>query len=132
MALIMLVGGSDSSRARASAVLEAHGYEVEQSHAVSEASSRLMTLSPALVVVDTLMSDGDPIACVRALRRRVGVAVIVCDRHRGRSRAVEALEAGADDYLDELCSSEELALRVAAILRRYRGNQVEASGPMQR
>ena len=123
----MLIGGYRASNAAASEVLRAHGYEVEQCRTLSDASTKLEIRSPALVVVDTLVADGDPIAFVRKLRKKSAVPIIVCDRGVEQLHGVEAFEAGADDYVGGSCSCEELALRVHAILGRSGSDQVVAS-----
>jgi len=123
----MLIGGYRALRAASSEVLNAHGYQVEECRTLSDASRRLRALSPALVVLDTLVGDGDPIEFVPNLRQSSTVPVIVRNFQREHEFGVKAFEAGADDYVGESCSYEELALRVQAILGRHGGNRVLAS-----
>ena len=93
---------------------------------------KLKTLSPALIVVDTLVADGDRIGFVRDLRKRSDMAIIVRDRDAEHVHGVQAFQAGADDCVGEGCSCEEVALRVHAILGRSRGDRVVASTSIQR
>jgi two-component system OmpR family response regulator len=72
-----------------------------------------------VVVLDRLMPDGDGISVLTALRGRgsqVPVLMLTAlDTIRNR---VEGLEAGADDYLVKPFDMEELAARLAALVRR--------------
>jgi DNA-binding response OmpR family regulator len=131
VALIMLVGGYRALSTAASEVLKGHGYQVAECRTLSDAWKALRTLSPALIVVNTPMVDGDPIGFVRDLRKRSVVSVIVCDRDAERRWGVQAFEAGADDYVGESCSCEELALRIDAILGRFKSDRVAVSTSIQ-
>lgn len=128
MSVIMLVGGYQALRAAAAESLAAHGYDVHECSTVAEARRELGSAPPAMVVVDTVLPDGDGITFVREIKRTPSVLVIVCDRggHKG-NRALRAFQAGADDYVTGSCSTEELALRVRAILERYQARSSEGA-----
>lgn len=79
-----------------------------------EASSR----QPDLLVVDLGLPDGDGVDLIRDLRTWSTVPVIVLSARTSEHDKVEALDAGADDYLVKPFSSIELLARVRAQLRR--------------
>ena len=85
----------------------------------------------SLLVADTLVGGGDPFSFLRDLRKRLSVPIIVHDRDADHRHGVEVVEAGADDYVNESCSCEELGLRARAILGRFRGDQAVASTSVQ-
>ena len=99
------------------ATLEAHGHRVVDvgtgKGALLQAASRV----PDLVLLDLGLPDMDGMDVVRKLREWSKVPVIVVSA-RGRERdKVEALDAGADDYLTKPFGVEELLARVRVALR---------------
>jgi len=120
----MIIGGHGTWSAAAAEILRRYGYTTEECRTLSIASAKLKTLSPVLLVVDTQLSDGDPLDFIRDLRKRSSVPIIVCDRDARLVEGAGAFEAGADDYVSRSCSCEELAWRARGILARLRGDRV--------
>ena len=76
------------------------------------------TRKPDLVIVDLGLPDGDGVDLIRDLRAWSGVPVIVLSARTDESDKVEALDAGADDYLTKPFGVAELLARVRATVRR--------------
>lgn len=92
---------------------------------VTEAAMR----APDVVLLDLGLPDGDGLEVVGRLRAWSTVPIIVISA-RGRDRdKVEALDAGADDYLTKPFSAEELLARIRVALR-HRTLRGEAEGPI--
>ena len=74
--------------------------------------------APNLVVLDLGLPDLDGTEVIRRLRSWTDVPVIVLSVREGRSDKIEALDAGADDYVTKPFDVEELLARMRAALRR--------------
>jgi|ERR1041385_407826 len=98
--------------------LTAKGYDV---HVAADGEVALQTFSdwhPDLVVTDLSMPNMDGLQLCRRLRAFSEVPIIVLSV-KGEERAkVEALDAGADDYVTKPFGIEELLARIRAALRR--------------
>jgi two-component system KDP operon response regulator KdpE len=69
-------------------------------------------------VLDLGLPDGDGVDLIRDLRTWSSVPVLVLSARSGEDDKVEALDAGADDYLVKPFGAAELLARVRAHLRR--------------
>ncbi len=76
------------------------------------------TRKPDIVIVDLGLPDGDGADLIRDLRTWSGVPVIVLSARTDESDKVNALDAGADDYLTKPFGVAELLARVRATVRR--------------
>jgi two-component system KDP operon response regulator KdpE len=98
--------------------LQAHGYTVETA---ADGGAALIAASrnpPGLVVLDLGLPDMDGAAVLRELRRWSTAPVLVLSARHGSSDKVDALDAGADDYITKPFGLEELLARLRALLRR--------------
>jgi two-component system KDP operon response regulator KdpE len=103
--------------------LEREGHEAFEADGVERGAIEAATRRPDLVVLDLGLPDGDGVDLVRQLRTWSDVPVIVLSARTDEADKVEALDAGADDYLVKPFGAAELLARVRAHLRR------RASGP---
>jgi two-component system KDP operon response regulator KdpE len=103
--------------------LEDQGWVVHEAdtvaRGVSEANARIIDL----VILDLGLPDGDGTDFLRALRGWSDVAVIVLSGRVSERDKINALDAGADDYLTKPFGVGELLARVRAALRRRRGSK---------
>jgi two-component system KDP operon response regulator KdpE len=98
--------------------LQAHGYAVETA---ADGEAALIAASrnpPGIVVLDLGLPDMDGTAVLRELRRWSTAPVLVLSARHGSSDKVDALDAGADDYITKPFGLEELLARLRALLRR--------------
>lgn len=77
-------------------------------------------LHPDLVILDLGLPDLDGLAACERIRAMTAAPIIVLTARHGESNTVALLNAGADDYVTKPFSTQELAARVAAQLRRAR------------
>jgi two-component system KDP operon response regulator KdpE len=89
-----------------------------------EAASR----RPDLVILDLGLPDGDGVELLRQLRGWSAMPVIVLSARTDEADKIEALDAGADDYLIKPFSTGELLARIRAHLRR--GGAAAPSEPL--
>jgi two-component system response regulator MprA len=83
---------------------------------------------PALMVLDWNMPIMDGPATLRRLREEDGIPVLMLTGRAALEDKVNALEAGADDYLIKPFAPEELIARVKSLLRRVHANNTH--GPL--
>jgi two-component system, OmpR family, KDP operon response regulator KdpE len=98
-------------------VLTAAGYRVFEVGTAKEALLQAAGRSPDLVLLDLGLPDGDGVDVVRRLREWMRAPIVVVsarDREQGK---IEALDAGADDYLTKPFGTGELLARTRAALR---------------
>lgn len=98
--------------------LQAHGYNVETAADGEEALLAASRNPPQLVVLDLGLPDMDGAAVLREFRRWSAAPVLVLSARHGSSDKVDALDAGADDYITKPFGLEELLARLRALLRR--------------
>ena len=100
------------------AALESEGWSVHESDTLKQGLVEAGTRKPDLVIVDLGLPDGDGVDLIRDLRTWSGVPVIVLSARSDEADKVEALDAGADDYLTKPFGVAELLARVRATVRR--------------
>jgi two-component system KDP operon response regulator KdpE len=106
--------------------LTAQGYDVRSANDPEEALLLFEEWSPDLIVTDLVMPGMSGVELCRRVRSKAKTPVIVLSvRDQERSK-VEALDAGADDYVTKPFSIQELLARVRAHLRRAPERVVDA------
>jgi DNA-binding response OmpR family regulator len=98
---------------------------------VTTGGAALAHAIPDVVLLDLELPDGDGVNVCRKLRERSAVAIIVVTAYGEESDRVNALDAGADDYLVKPFGLAELQARIRAVLRRVRpGGELIRHGPL--
>ena len=100
--------------------LEAQGWQVFEAATMQRGLIEAGTRKPDLVVLDLGLPDGDGKDFIADLRQWSAVPVIVLSARTDESDKIDALDAGADDYLTKPFGVGELLARVRAALRRRR------------
>jgi two-component system KDP operon response regulator KdpE len=98
--------------------LSARGYTVTSASSGRKALSEAATVHPDVVVLDLGLPDLDGVDVIAELRRWTTVPIVVLSGRAGSSDKVEALEAGADDYVTKPFDVDELVARIRAVTRR--------------
>ena len=104
--------------------LEAEGWCVHETDTVRQGLIDAGTRKPDLIILDLGLPDGDGVEFLRDLRGWSKVAVIVLSARVNEQDKIEALDAGADDYLTKPFGVGELLARVRASARRRLDNTV--------
>ncbi|HVT98435.1 MAG TPA: response regulator transcription factor [Acidobacteriaceae bacterium] len=100
------------------ASLSAQRYDVRAANDPEEAVRLFEDWNPDLVITDLAMPGMSGVELCRAIRRQSAVPIIVLSVRDQEQTKVEALDAGADDYVTKPFSIQELLARVRAHLRR--------------
>ncbi|WP_437165825.1 response regulator [Falsiroseomonas sp. E2-1-a20] len=98
--------------------LEAAGLAVLRADTATEALRLIATQSPALVLLDLGLPDMDGQEVLVRLRAFSLVPVIIVSAREREMEKVQALDAGADDYVEKPFALAELLARIRAALRR--------------
>ena len=99
-------------------IMELEGYCVLTASSGEEALDVFNQEAPSLVLLDIMMPDMDGVTACHRIREFSQVPIIMVTAKDSTEEKVEGLNAGADDYVTKPLSSEELAARVRAMLRR--------------
>src|SRR5215471_3659322 len=111
--------------------LSAQGYEVRTAADGESGYQAAFDWLPDLVITDLSMPGMSGVELCRELRKRSQVPIIVLSVRGEEKIKVEALDAGADDYVTKPFSVNELLARVRANLRRVIAAEVGVSQPIQ-
>lgn len=98
--------------------LSARGYTVTSASSGKKALAEAAAVHPDVVVLDLGLPDLDGVDVIADLRRWTTVPIVVLSGRVGSSDKVEALEAGADDYVTKPFDVDELVARIRAVTRR--------------
>jgi two-component system KDP operon response regulator KdpE len=100
------------------AALSAQGYDVRTANDPDEGLRVFRDWAPDLVITDLMMPGMSGVDVCRNIRTRSATPVLVLSVREHERSKVEALDAGADDYVTKPFSIQELLARVRAHLRR--------------
>ncbi len=130
-ARLLLVEDDDVARAAVAANLTGHGYVVGEAPDAGTALRALDAGRPDLIVLDLGLPDLDGLTVIRRVRREAATPILVLSARGREADKIEALEAGADDYVTKPYGIGEVRARIAALLRRAGGPAVEPSGVLR-
>jgi two-component system KDP operon response regulator KdpE len=98
--------------------LTAHGYQVLTAHDGTAALKVAAEGKPDIVVLDLGLPDIDGTDVIAGLRGWTTIPIIVLSARTDSTDKVEALDAGADDYVTKPFGMDELLARLRAAVRR--------------
>lgn len=126
--VVVIVEDEAQIRRFVRSALEAEGWQVHEAASLQQGITDTGTRRPDLLVVDLGLPDGNGLDLIRTVRGWSTVPIIVLSARADEQDKIEALDAGADDYLTKPFGVGELLARVRANLRRPRSAQAEDSG----
>jgi two-component system KDP operon response regulator KdpE len=100
--------------------LTVHGYVVSTAETGQAGLDAVAIGAPDCLILDLGLPDIDGTEVIRRLRAWSDVPVIVLSVRDAGSDKVEALDAGADDYVNKPFAMDELLARMRALLRRVK------------
>ncbi len=119
MAHSVLVVDDDSKLRKLVRVnLEQRGYVVKEAANGRDAMAVIEAQAPDLVIVDLVMPGISGNAVCTWIRERWDIPIIVLSAHDDEDRKVEALDAGADDFISKPFGQKEFMARIRAVTRR--------------
>src|SRR5699024_8913355 len=102
------------------AVLEANDYDTMASPTGSKAITMITSHCPDLILLDLGLPDMDGISIIRFVREWSTCPIIVISARNHERDKVEALDAGADDYIVKPFGTSELLARIRTAIRHTR------------
>ena len=105
--------------------LRVRQYEVHAAGTASEALELAARHPPDLVILDLGLPDLDGVEVIHGLRGWTDAPIIVLSGRADSTDKVEALDAGADDYVTKPFAMDELLARMRAVTRRAAADENE-------
>ncbi len=126
-ATVLVVEDDPSFNAALSATLKAAGYRPVPARTAAEGMRWFAHYAPDLVLLDLGLPDRDGLSVIRDIRARGATPIIVLSAREAEAMTVQALDLGADDYVQKPFGVDELLARMRAALRH--GVQARGSAP---
>ncbi len=120
---LTLIANSQEWHSRSlESILGPHGYAVIRAYTGRQAIERAQAARPDLIILDTDLPDRDGLEVCRELRADPNISaatpiLITSPGHPSRQRRLDALRAGAWDFIGSALDGEELPLRLDAMMR---------------
>jgi PleD family two-component response regulator len=120
---LTLIANSQEWHSRSlESILGPHGYAVLRAYTGKQAIERATSARPDLIILDTDLPDRDGFDVCRELRADARISpstpiLITSPGHPSRQKRLEALRAGAWDFIGSALDGEELPLRLDAYVR---------------
>jgi two-component system KDP operon response regulator KdpE len=115
--LVLVVEDEPQMRRFLRATLPGHGYRLVEAETGAQALLDAGTRAPDLILLDLGLPDLDGVEVTRRLREWTATPIIVLSARGQEGDKVQALDAGADDYLTKPFGIEELLARMRVALR---------------
>jgi two-component system KDP operon response regulator KdpE len=106
-------------------ILRDAGYEAVPAASGEEALDLAAVRPPEAAILDLMLPDLDGVEVTRRLREWTEMPIVVLSAVGEEDRKVDALAAGADDYVTKPFGARELIARLEAVLRRARPETAE-------
>jgi two-component system, OmpR family, KDP operon response regulator KdpE len=130
-ARILIVDDEPNIIATVAPLLRARGYEVLSAMTGRSALEVVELDKPDLIVLDLGLPDINGVEVCRQVRQTLSTPILVLSARGAERDKVNALDAGADDYVTKPFGAEELLARIRAALR-HAESPVPASEPLVR
>lgn len=124
---ILIIEDEQQIRRFLGTALQAEGFRVFDADTLQRGLIEAATRKPDLVILDLGLPDGDGNEFIREIRSWSQLPIIVLSARTEETDKVQALNAGADDYLCKPFGMAELLARVRASLRRRLGEREQES-----
>jgi two-component system KDP operon response regulator KdpE len=105
--------------------LTAHGYEVHEAATGEDAILQAINIRPDLIILDLGLPGMDGIEVTRRLREWTQTPIVILSVQNQDTDKIEALDAGADDYLTKPFSVGELTARLRVAMRHVHQKEPE-------
>ena len=115
---IVLIEDEKQIRRFLKMTLEAEGLRVHEAETGKQGLDEVRAHQPDMIILDLGLPDMDGIEVIRQLRSWTRLPILVLSARSEEAQKVNALDAGADDYLTKPFGAPELMARIRAHLRK--------------
>jgi two-component system KDP operon response regulator KdpE len=129
-ATILVVEDDPSLSVALATTLKAAGFRPVTARTAAEGMRWYAHYAPDLVLLDLGLPDRDGLTVIREVRERGTTPIVILSARGAETTKVEALDLGADDYVQKPFGVDELLARLRAALRH--GVQARGSPPVVR
>ncbi|RPH30485.1 two-component system response regulator KdpE [Buttiauxella warmboldiae] len=119
MISVLIVEDEKEIRRFLRTALEAESLRVHEADTLQRGLLEAATRKPDLVILDLGLPDGDGIDFIRDFRQWSQTPIVVLSARSDEQVKIDALDAGADDYLSKPFGIGELQARLRVVLRRH-------------
>ena len=116
---ILVVDDEPQLRRVMRATLTDLGYVIAEAKTGEEALAQVREAQPDLILLDLNMPGMGGLETCRALRAGYDIPIIILSVRNTEADKVQALDAGADDYVTKPFGIQELLARIRAVFRRF-------------
>ncbi|MDO4261003.1 MAG: response regulator transcription factor [Eubacteriales bacterium] len=125
---VLVVEDDKSIRNFFKTVLEANNYDVIMAVTGAEAYSMVTSQCPDVVILDLGLPDMDGMKILKSVREWSSMPILVVSARTHERDKVEALDAGADDYITKPFGTSELLARLRTAIRHARAAYLTPEG----
>ena len=124
--IVLIASHQESSSRSLESILGPNGYTVVKAYTAAQTLERTRRAQPDAIILDATLPDQDPLEICRTLRHDPEFApdtpiIIVSSDHATRQQRLDALRAGAWEYLGQPLDAEHLLLKLETFTRVKRG-----------
>jgi two-component system, OmpR family, KDP operon response regulator KdpE len=124
-ARILIVDDESQIRKLLNVSLKAHGFAIEEAASGKDGVNQAAFFKPDLMIIDLGLPDMDGKEVIRKIREWSTAPIIILTAHDQEQEKIDALDAGADDYITKPFSMGELMARIRVCLRRMAAGESE-------
>jgi len=124
-ARILIIDDESQIRKLLNVSLKAHGFILDEAASGRDGINRAAFFKPDLIIVDLGLPDIDGKQIVREIRQWSNAPIIILTARDQEQEKIDALDAGADDYITKPFSMGELMARIRVCLRRMATGESE-------
>ncbi|MBC8578008.1 response regulator [Zhenhengia yiwuensis] len=123
--MILVVEDDKAVRNLITTTLETQDYQFHTASTGGESILEAISHKPDIIILDLGLPDMDGIDIIKKIRTWSNVPIIVVSARSEDRDKIDALDAGADDYLTKPFSVEELLARLRVTLRRVQYDYIK-------
>lgn len=132
---ILIIDADRTTRRVLKTALGGEGYRIWEASTLREGLAALAARAPQAIVLDLALPDDASMAALRAIRDHSDAPVLVLSSRVSSAEQVEALDSGANDFVQKPFREAELLARIRVMLRvaarRQRRDAALTVGPLR-
>jgi two-component system KDP operon response regulator KdpE len=128
---VLLIEDDAETRLALATSLALRGYRISEAADGRAALERWEARRPDVVLLDLGLPDVEGLAIIRRIRREAATPIVILSGRYLEHEKVEALEAGADDYVTKPFGLAELDARLRVALRHAAGPSADPAGAIR-